>query len=129
MFRRGRGSHTQGGVEALLLHTIGARSGEPRSAALGYLALGPNAWLIIASLSGAARNPGWLYNLARDPHATIEFGDGRRVPVVARTLDGEELEAAWHRIASDAPEYAGYLSKTDRSIPVIRLDQTSVDAA
>jgi len=120
-FRRGRGGHTQGGVEAILLHTVGARSGEPRTALLGYLTESPDSWLIIASLGGAARNPGWLYNLAQDPQATIEFGDGRRVEVAAETLEGAELEAAWTKIAREAPEYTKYHSKTDRPIPVLRL--------
>ena len=120
-FRRSRGGSTQGGVDAILLHTVGARSGEPRSALLGYLAEGNDSWLVIASLAGAARNPGWLYNLAKDPHATIEFGDARRIEVTAVTLDGADLEAAWARIAREAPEYAKYLAKTDRPIPVLRL--------
>lgn len=124
-FRRSRGGRTQGGVAALLLHTIGARSGEPRSALLGFLPEGPDSWLVIASLAGAARNPSWLFNLAKDPHATIEFGDGRRVAVVAHTLEGEELDSAWRVIGRDAPEYAGYLSKTDRAIPVVLLRAAS----
>jgi deazaflavin-dependent oxidoreductase (nitroreductase family) len=120
-FRRRRGGRTQGGVDAILLHSIGARSGEPRSALLGFLPDGPDSWLIIASLAGAARNPAWLYNLAHNPRAAIEFGDGRRVEVAAETLEGADLEATWTRIARDAPEYANYLSKTDRPIPVLRL--------
>ena len=129
MFRRQHGGRTQGGVAALLLHTTGARSGEPRSALLGFLPDGPDSWLVIASLAGAARNPSWLFNLAKDPHATIEFGDGRKVPVVAHTLDGDELAAAWRVIGRDAPEYAGYLSKTDRAIPVVRLQQVPAIAS
>ena len=125
MFRRRHGGSTQGGVAALLLHTTGARSGEPRSALLGFLPDGSGGWLVIASLAGAARNPSWLYNLAKDPHAMVEFGDGRRVPVVARSLEGAELDTAWTRIGRDAPEYAGYLSKTDRTIPVVRLEDAS----
>jgi deazaflavin-dependent oxidoreductase (nitroreductase family) len=124
-FRRSHGGKTQGGVAALLLHTRGARSGEPRSALIGYLPEGGDSWLVIASLAGAKRNPGWLYNLAHDPVATAEFGDGRRVPVIATTLDGEELDAAWQRIGRDAPEYARYLAKTDRAIPVVRLRQAA----
>jgi deazaflavin-dependent oxidoreductase (nitroreductase family) len=120
-FRRRRGGRTQGGVAALLLHTTGARSGEPRTALLGFLPDGDGAWLVIASLAGAARNPAWVFNLARDPAATIEFGDGHRVPVRATTLEGADLETAWERIRREAPEYAAYLSKTDRAIPVVRL--------
>jgi deazaflavin-dependent oxidoreductase (nitroreductase family) len=124
-FRRSHGGHTQGGVAAILLHTIGARSGEPRTALLGYIAEGPTSWLIVASLGGAARNPAWLYNLAHDPRATIEFGDGRRVAVTAESLEGGELEAAWARIAHEAPEYTKYESKTDRPIPVLRLREAA----
>jgi len=125
-FRRSRGGHTQGGVDAILLHTVGARSGEPRTALLGYITEMPDSWLVIASLAGAARNPGWLHNLAHDPQATIEFGDGRRVEVRAETLEGADLEAAWTRIAREAPEYKKYESKTDRPIPVIRLRKAAI---
>ena len=121
LFRRRRGGRTQGGLHALMLETVGARTGEPRSAMLGYVDEAPASWLVVASLAGAARHPSWLYNLAREPRATIEFGDGRRVDVVAETLDGADLSAAWERLAIEAPEYDAYRSKTDRTIPVVRL--------
>ena len=124
MFRRQGGGRTQGGVPALLLETIGARTGETRRAMLGYLEDGPEAWLVIASLAGTARNPAWLHNLAKNPSATVELGDGRRVRVAATTLDGAELEAAWARIAVEAPEYAKYLDVTDRQMAVVRLAAT-----
>jgi deazaflavin-dependent oxidoreductase (nitroreductase family) len=121
MFHRQRGGRTQGGVPALLLETIGARSGEVRRAMLGYLEDGPGAWLITASLAGTARNPGWLYNLGKNAIATIDFGDGRRIRVEATTLAGAERKAAWQRIATEAPEYAKYPKVTDRQIAVLRL--------
>ena len=126
MFRRQHGMVIRG-TPTLVLETIGAKSGEPRSAVLGYFADGPAAWLIVASLSGAARHPAWLFNLARDPRATVEFGDGRRVRVAAQTLEGAELEAAWRRIAEEAPRYGRYPTMTDRAIPIVRL--RSVDPA
>jgi deazaflavin-dependent oxidoreductase (nitroreductase family) len=122
-FRRRGGGETSGGVHSLILESVGARTGETRFAMLGYIEESSTSWLIIASLAGTARNPAWLHNLAKQPHATIEFGDGRRVDVVAETLHGPELEEAWVRIAKDAPEYVKYRSKTDREIPVIRLRQ------
>jgi deazaflavin-dependent oxidoreductase (nitroreductase family) len=120
-YRRRRGGRTGGGIHSLILETVGARSGETRYAMLGYLEEGPGSWLVIASLAGAARNPGWLHNLAKQPKAIIEFGDSRRVPVRAETLHGHDLEEAWRRIATDAPEYAKYRSKTDREISVVQL--------
>ena len=76
---------------------------------------------IIASTGGASWNPAWLHNLAKDPDATIEFGDGRRSPVRAESLDGADLEAAWKRIEAEATQYADYRTKTDREITVVRL--------
>jgi deazaflavin-dependent oxidoreductase (nitroreductase family) len=121
-FRTG-GPRTQAGLPILLLETTGARSDKPRHAPIGYLQEGPGAWLIIASLAGAARQPAWLYNLAKQPSATIEFNDGSRIPVLAESLEGRALEEAWARIEIDAPAYADYRSKTDREIPVLRLRQ------
>jgi deazaflavin-dependent oxidoreductase (nitroreductase family) len=120
MFRR-RPNKTGGGVPTLLLETQGAISGKTRHAILGYLEEWADAWLVVASLAGAARQPGWLYNLARQPQATVEFYGGRRVEIEARTLSGAERDAAWQRLGEEAPEYVKYLDKTDRQIPIIRL--------
>jgi deazaflavin-dependent oxidoreductase (nitroreductase family) len=104
-----------------MLETVGATSGEPRQAVLGFLPEGDDAWLVIAALAGAARNPAWLHNLASRPDATIRFDDGRRVDVHAETLEGDDLGAAWERISSEAPEFVGYRATTDREIAVVRL--------
>jgi deazaflavin-dependent oxidoreductase (nitroreductase family) len=120
MFRR-RPNKTGGGIQTLLLETRGAKSGKTRYAILGYLEEGADAWLVVASLAGAARQPGWLYNLAKQPRATIEFYGGQRLEVDAETLEGADLEAAWKRFEAEAPEYPKYLSKTDREMPIIRF--------
>jgi len=127
-FRRRRGARTQGGLHAFMLETIGARSGETRRAVLGYIEESPEAWLVIASAIGSSRHPAWLHNLAKHADALVEFGDGRRVAVTAESLEGAELDAAWSRIAAEAPEYVRYRSKTDRDIPVIRLRQRQRDS-
>jgi deazaflavin-dependent oxidoreductase (nitroreductase family) len=122
MFRR-KPQRTAGGIATLLLETTGARSGKPRFAILGYLEDGPSAWLVVASAVGSSHHPSWLYNLAEQPRATIEFFGGRRVEVEADTLEGADLEAAWKRLEAEAPEYPKYHAKTDREIPVIRLTE------
>ena len=121
MFRRRGGARTQGGVQSFLLETRGAKSGQIRNALLGYIEETGDSWLVIASAVGAARHPAWLHNLAKQPEATVEFGNGRRVAVRAESVEGEDLTRAWERIAVEAPEYVKYRSKTDREIPVIRL--------
>jgi deazaflavin-dependent oxidoreductase (nitroreductase family) len=119
-FRSG-GARTQGGIETLMLETVGARSGQRREAVLGFLPDGEDAWLVIASLAGAARNPAWLHNLAAQPEATIQFDDGERVEVRAETLEGPDLAAAWERLEREAPEFPKYRTKTDREMPIVRL--------
>ena len=120
LFRRGLG-RSVGSIPALILETRGARSGRVRQAVLGYFGEPPDAWLIVASMGGATYNPGWLHNLAHDPDATIELAGGQRIPVLAESLEGPELEAAWQRIAAESRQYADYRPKTDREIAVIRL--------
>jgi len=126
-YRSGR-MREVGGVPMLLLETRGAKSGQLRHAPLGYFEEGPGAWLIIGSTAGASWNPAWVHNLAADPDATIEFGDGRRVAVRAETVEGADLDAAWTLIAARSTQYSGYRSKTDRQIPVIRLRERAGDA-
>jgi deazaflavin-dependent oxidoreductase (nitroreductase family) len=121
-FRR-RPNKTGGGVATLLLETRGAKTGKIRQVILGFLADGPDAWLVVASVLGASRHPAWLHNLAKEPRATIEFYGGDRVDVEARTLHGADLDAAWKRFGEEAPEYTAYLQKTDREIPILRLER------
>jgi deazaflavin-dependent oxidoreductase (nitroreductase family) len=123
-FRSGR-SRSVRGMSTLILETRGAKTGQTRQAVLGYLPEPPDAWLIIGSAGGANWNPAWLHNLAKDPEATIDFGDGRRVAVRAETVEGPDLDAAWKRIEAEAKPYSDYRAKTDRQIPVVRLRDRS----
>ena len=119
-FRKGT-ARTQGGIATLMLETVGAKTGQLRQSILGFLTEGDDAWLVIASLAGTARNPAWLHNLAAQPEATIQLEDGRRIGVHAETLDGPDLAAAWLRLETEAPEYPKYRTKTDREVAIIRL--------
>jgi deazaflavin-dependent oxidoreductase (nitroreductase family) len=125
MVRRYRGGSapTPRGMTTLLLDATGARSGEPRPVILGFLNDGPDAWLIFGTLSGAARQPSWLHNLAAHPEVAIQLPDGQRVDVTAATVSEAEAAAVWERLQQEAPGYAAYRSKTDREIPIIRLSR------
>jgi deazaflavin-dependent oxidoreductase (nitroreductase family) len=119
--RRGKGP---GGMKTLVLHTVGAKSGQPRQTALGYFPQGDDAWLIIATFGGSASNPAWYYNIAAHPdQVAIELGN-RKIAVTPTQLSGPEREAAWQQISA-SPRYAGYATKTDRVIPIIRLTSAS----
>jgi hypothetical protein len=52
------------GFNALILTTIGARTGAERTNPVGWFPGPDRSWLIVASAAGAARNPAWYHNIA-----------------------------------------------------------------
>jgi deazaflavin-dependent oxidoreductase (nitroreductase family) len=120
--RTGRGP----GFNALVLSTVGRKTGAARETPVGWFPGNDGSYLIVASAAGAPRNPAWYYNLAAHPdRVQIETGDGRKIPVTAHELHGPERDEAWRQIITTAPRFAGYQDKTDRQIPVIRLTPRS----
>jgi deazaflavin-dependent oxidoreductase (nitroreductase family) len=110
-----------GGNDLLYLTTVGAKTGQKRQVSLGRFADGDNAWLVVASLGGAAKNPSWYHNIAAHPDQVwAEFG-GNQFHVTPHQLEGEERAQAWQRITKAQPRYGSYETKTDRVIPIIRL--------
>jgi deazaflavin-dependent oxidoreductase (nitroreductase family) len=109
------------GFDALILTTVGRKSGVERTTPVGYFPGEHGSWLIVASAAGAPRNPAWYHNLAAHPdRVQIEIA-GRKVAVVAEQLHGPEREEAWHGITTASPRFAKYQEKTDRVLPIIRL--------
>jgi deazaflavin-dependent oxidoreductase (nitroreductase family) len=110
---------------ALILTTIGAKSGQERTASVRRFADGEGRWLVVGSFGGSAKNPAWLINLASHPDKVwVEVGRDR-FKVTPELLHGEERAAAWKRVVREAPEFGPYEHKTDREIPVLRLTQAS----
>src|SRR5690348_701337 len=119
-FHRRSGDKFQG-MDLVYLTTVGAKSGQKRQVTISRFPDGDNAWLVVASVGGAASNPAWYHNIAAHPDQVWAEIGGKQFRVNAQQLDGEERAEAWRRITSAAPRYAGYETKTDRVIPVIRL--------
>jgi len=109
------------GFNALILTTIGARTGTERTNPVGWFPGTDDSWLIVASASGAARNPAWYHNIAAHPDEVRIEILGQAIPVSAEQLHGAERDQAWRQITSSAPRFAQYQLKTDRQLPVIRL--------
>ena len=106
---------------SLLLTTIGAQSGEERTASLRRFDDGDGRWLVAGSAGGSARHPAWLSNLSRNPdRVSVEIGRDR-FKVTPELLAGDERAAAWKRIVAEAPQFGGYETRTDREIQVVRL--------
>ncbi len=111
------------GRSLLLLHSIGAKSGEERVNPVVYNDLGDR-YVIFATYAGGPRNPAWYYNLVANPEVSIEVGT-ETVDVVARVTEGEERAAIWEPWKAEVPTFAEYEQQTDREIPVIVLEPRS----
>lgn len=117
--RKGRSQFM--GMEVLILHTVGSRSGQPRETPVSWYTDDDGGRLIVAS-GGGEQNPAWYSNLMAHPgKASIEMPDGESTAVMLRELDGAERDQAWQRILAARPQYEKYQSKTARQYPIIRL--------
>lgn len=113
------------GMNALVLTTVGAKSGIKRSNPVGYFPGPDNTWLIVASAAGGPKNPAWYYNIAAHPDQVQIEVAGSTIPVTAEQLHGPERDEAWRQIATAAPRFTQYQDKTDRELPIIRLTPRS----
>src|SRR5690606_15984396 len=64
------------GMPLLLMTSIGARTGRPRTNPLTYLEHGGRLHVFGAHL-GAPKHPDWYYNIVSEPQVTIELGADR----------------------------------------------------
>ncbi len=115
------GGHFQG-ADVLLLHTIGAKSGEPRMVPLVYSKDGDR-WVIIASKAGLPTNPDWFHNLVAHPdQVEIEVGTERH-QVRAVRQEGAERKRLYDAQAEKMAVFKDYEAKAPREIPVFTLEK------
>ena len=117
-FRATRGQMTgkMAGRGILLLTTLGARSGQPRTTVLGYGRHG-NRYVVIASNNGAPKAPAWYHNLLRHPRATVEVGPDK-FEVRATTAKPEERD----ELAKTVPYLESQQKLTTRQLPLVVLE-------
>ncbi len=108
------------GAPLLILHTKGAKSGEPRINPMVYQDLG-GSYAVFASYAGSPKHPAWYHNLVAHPEVQIEVGTST-VRATARVIEGAERERVWSQQKRDMPGFADYEAKTDRTIPVVVLE-------
>lgn len=106
-------------VPSLVLHTIGAKTGEPRRIELMYCPDGEE-MLITGSNFARERHPAWTTNLMAHPDAFVEV-KGRRIDVTARLVPDEEREATWATLERNWPGYRGYERAAGRDLRIFRL--------
>jgi deazaflavin-dependent oxidoreductase (nitroreductase family) len=111
------------GAPLVILHTVGARSGEPRTNIMMYLEDGDR-YLVFASNAGADTPPAWYFNVTTNPHVRIEVGDDV-FDAEAVELTGAERDEKYAEQARRYPGFAEYEQKTTRTIAVVALTPVS----
>ncbi|WP_198663990.1 nitroreductase family deazaflavin-dependent oxidoreductase [Jiangella endophytica] len=121
MRRKGKGRMM--GMDVLILHTAGRRSGQPFLTPIAWYADDDGGRLVVASGGGSA-DPNWYLNLTAHPdRASAELPGEKPRPVTPHTLDGADRDEAWQRIVAANPRFAKYQTKNDRLYPVVRLTE------
>lgn len=120
---RANGGRVQGfGTGLVLLHTVGARSGEPRINPVAATIEG-GSWVVCASLRGAPTNPAWYYNLLAHPDVVIETPQGSVDVHAIDVEDEDEYRATFERFAARYPTFREYAeSAAPRRMPLLRLE-------
>ena len=111
------------GKTLLLLHTVGAKSGQERINPVAYVTDGDR-FVIIASKGGAPTNPQWYYNLLAHPLVTVEVGT-QQFQVQAAQAPEPERTRLYGKMVEMMPGFAEYQQKTTRVIPVFTLTRLS----
>lgn len=107
------------GVLNVVLTTTGRQSGRTRDVPLFAFRDGDRI-VVVGSKGGADREPGWVWNLRADPHASVRIGQELRA-VRGHEAGGEERERLWSLVVAGYPGYELYQQHTARRIPVVVL--------
>ena len=109
-----------GVVPTLVLQTVGAKSGQPRTTPLATMPDGEY-FYVVGSNFGQEKHPAWSANLLKNPDATVSF-KGRTVQVHAHLLTPEEKQLMWPRLLKVWPNYDKYVELSGgRDLRVFRL--------
>ncbi len=111
------------GKSLLLLHTVGAKSGQERVNPVACVKDGDRL-VIIASKGGAPTNPDWYYNLLAHPLVSVEVGT-EKFQARAEVASEPERTRLYNKMVEMMPGFSEYREKTTRVIPVITLTRVA----
>jgi deazaflavin-dependent oxidoreductase (nitroreductase family) len=120
-FRANGGKVAQfGDAPLVILHTIGAKSGELREIPLVALVEGETL-TVFASKAGATTNPDWYFNLKANKHITVEFGTDS-FDALVEELSHTEGQRRIQAQATLMPTFGDYVaSASPRTIPAFSI--------
>ena len=124
-FRATGGKAAQfGDAPLVILHTIGAKSGELREIPLVALVEGDDLY-VFASKAGATTHPDWYHNLRAHPEITVEYGTDTFTATVTE-LPEDEGQAKLRAQAKLMPQFGEYVtSAAPRVIPAFHIARSS----
>jgi deazaflavin-dependent oxidoreductase (nitroreductase family) len=110
-----------GTMPVLELTTTGRKSGQPRTVMLTSPIQEGDALIVVASKGGEDTHPAWFLNLRDDPSVKVSLAGKPAKPYTATVLADAERDELYPEVEQAYKGYAGYQTKTDRKIPLIRL--------
>ena len=123
-FRAHEGRITAGplaGSNLLLMTSTGLRSGEPRTAPLGYTRDGER-YVVVGSNSGRDEHAEWVANIAADPIVAVEVGT-ETFKARTKVTQGAERRRLLDAHIAAIPIFARYETITARELPVVTLER------
>jgi len=107
----------------VILHTIGAKSGNPLLVPLVLTINDAGEWLLFGSFAGSPKNPAWVYNLRAHPEIDIEYGTETLNVNIIELSDAEAKQKVDVQ-ANISDVFAGYIkSAAPRNIPVFKIER------
>ena len=106
------------GMPVVELHTVGRKSGRPRSTMLTAPVVDGGRVVLVASKGGDDRDPDWYRNLVANPEVELTMA-GRRRPMRARPASPQEKAELWPRVVAAYQGYGSYQRSTSRDIPLV----------
>ncbi len=120
-FARIKGVNRHDRAPALILETIGRKSGQRRPVVLPYYSF-DGMRFVVGSKGGADDDPDWVRNLRKNPDVTAIM-NRKRQAVHLRFASAEERARLWPQLIAFAPSYDGYQQGTQREIPLLVIEQ------
>ncbi len=124
-FRANGGKVAQfGDAPLVILHTIGAKSGQLREIPLVALVEGDDLY-VFASKAGAPTNPDWYHNLKANPQITVEYGTDSFTAQVTELAEADG-QAKLRAQADLMPQFGEYISNAaPRVIPAFSIERVA----
>lgn len=98
------------GLPGMVLHSTGAKTGQPRSNPLLYVRDGDD-FVVVGTNFGQPKHPAWTANLRAHPQqAAVEVG-GITVPVHSTSIEGPQWDALFAELVAVYPGYALYMQR------------------